>query len=626
MFFGEGSNHKKEEELSHAKSLHEQGISNEEIFLQTGWFVGLEGKWRVEMYDGDLELSDDFLRYLRCGASKDADVENIVFEKAESGNISLILNTQERAIEDSIYLHEVPEEELKLHLPEPIANRIAKAASESPERQEISEKFWFDGVPKSFPLPLVFKSHPIFKSHHQFWGTTVELSFQAKLAHAGKIDGSPFIQLNPTKCSKLPQQLIKEIMIHETQHVIQDAEGFARGGAAENFHVRDKVDEFRREAKEGMNAVLQSDPAFAKALTNTKALYFDIKSKYGTEELVGEVEWDNVPEELEDAYFEARDTLYDEHNESLTAYEDAFYKVSFNEHGISAEDRFLSTKDQYMLLTGEQEAYDAENRVKLSQGERKLVAPVLAKRDAKGLTFTSDEELLDYIWKENVARTERTRIDVSPYGESFSTISIGERAGLEDIIPMFSTTMLRMYSELSRELPEDNQLVKDFNVITAWLDTTPNEFYNMDYLKRNALEEKFAQGFMTHLGKPNKPTPLKAVFSTLNKWLAISLNKLIDYKVKIDTPDDMKDVYQRLTDLAPQKVSADSDFQTKINAALQHSSREVIDVNMALASIVDSGYSSIAEMAGLVKADVQKRFDIEMRRKGNRRRPKNLNI
>ena len=53
--------------LSRAMELQKQGVSNEAIRQETGWFVGMDGKWRYEIDDSQMTISDNISNYMRLG-------------------------------------------------------------------------------------------------------------------------------------------------------------------------------------------------------------------------------------------------------------------------------------------------------------------------------------------------------------------------------------------------------------------------------------------------------------------------------------------------------------------------------------------------------------------------------
>lgn len=53
--------------LDKAKQMEEQGLDNEQIRKETGWFRGMDGKWRFEIDDSQMEIAKEISNYMRLG-------------------------------------------------------------------------------------------------------------------------------------------------------------------------------------------------------------------------------------------------------------------------------------------------------------------------------------------------------------------------------------------------------------------------------------------------------------------------------------------------------------------------------------------------------------------------------
>lgn len=51
--------------LNRAKQMQEAGVDNETIRQQTGWFQGMDGKWRWEIDDSSSRISGDLSNYMK---------------------------------------------------------------------------------------------------------------------------------------------------------------------------------------------------------------------------------------------------------------------------------------------------------------------------------------------------------------------------------------------------------------------------------------------------------------------------------------------------------------------------------------------------------------------------------
>ena len=53
--------------LQQAEELAQKGVPNETIRKQTGWYKGMDGKWRYEIDDSQMEITDDIINYMSLG-------------------------------------------------------------------------------------------------------------------------------------------------------------------------------------------------------------------------------------------------------------------------------------------------------------------------------------------------------------------------------------------------------------------------------------------------------------------------------------------------------------------------------------------------------------------------------
>jgi hypothetical protein len=53
--------------LQQAEELAQKGVDNESIRKQTGWYKGMDGKWRYEIDDSQMEITDDIINYMSLG-------------------------------------------------------------------------------------------------------------------------------------------------------------------------------------------------------------------------------------------------------------------------------------------------------------------------------------------------------------------------------------------------------------------------------------------------------------------------------------------------------------------------------------------------------------------------------
>lgn len=94
-FAGRGASTADRSALQQAETLALQGVDNETIRQQTGWYKGMDGQWRYEIDDSQMEISNDIINYMQLGeliqheklfaAYPDLTDISVVFQGLEAG-------------------------------------------------------------------------------------------------------------------------------------------------------------------------------------------------------------------------------------------------------------------------------------------------------------------------------------------------------------------------------------------------------------------------------------------------------------------------------------------------------------------------------------------------------------
>lgn len=172
------------EALHEAERYEMQGVDAETIRQKTGWFRGADGKWRWEIDDSDAE-TDTKWGFLR---NPDAKRYNELFEKAYLYNTATAEDLNELQILD----------------------KNLKGVRKSP--------LYLDEIVRHDKL---FEAYPALRD--------VKVRFEA---NTGNKEGSYHPEENEFVLRtglKLEPEKLKNTLIHEIQHAIQEQEGFARG-------------------------------------------------------------------------------------------------------------------------------------------------------------------------------------------------------------------------------------------------------------------------------------------------------------------------------------------------------------------------------------------------------------
>lgn len=184
MFAGENAKNADKEALNTAKEMEKNGTDAETIRQKTGWFRGVDGKWRWEIDDSGTE-TDTKWNFLR---NPDAKRYNELFEKA--------------------YLYDTATAEDLNELQ--ILDKNLKGVRKSP--------LYLDEIVKHDKL---FEAYPALRD--------VKVRFEA---NTGNKEGSYHPETDEFVLRtglKLEPEKLKSTLIHEIQHAIQERESFARG-------------------------------------------------------------------------------------------------------------------------------------------------------------------------------------------------------------------------------------------------------------------------------------------------------------------------------------------------------------------------------------------------------------
>lgn len=170
--------------LYKANDLHLQNVHPDSIWAETGSFKGADGRWRQEIDDSTAKLHDSaFNKTLGQDATGAQDTVSIKGFKPRSEN----------SIEDLL------------------SNVLGK-----------KDKLSLDKV----------LDHPeLFKAYPELRGITVERMPEAYKENIGMMRGGRELFLR----DNLHPDFAKQVILHETQHAIQEIEGFARGGTPKEF-------------------------------------------------------------------------------------------------------------------------------------------------------------------------------------------------------------------------------------------------------------------------------------------------------------------------------------------------------------------------------------------------------
>lgn len=399
------------EALEVAKGMAEQNVSAETIRQATGWFQGADGKWRFEIDDsgmrysarGDLNYGDpDYWRYRE------------LLDKLERE----MLGTGSEAVTEA----------------------------ERAEYEELAPRyrdFYLqpgvrgDGSATATRLSDYIQHEELFEQYPQLR--------DARLVFEDMEDGKQGSYNPDTNTITLSESLQNserdDALVHEIQHAIQEAEGFARGASPQYWALReyengDFVGErLRREHDNLFRSLSQEEQnQFTRYRELDRELNRTMFAELGTEEAADY-----------ERYEAEQDALYAE-----------LYGNEWFRKLLDLERRMDDIPGEYRAMytntSGEIEARDAEARRKLTVDERRATPPDLGNEDTifaqsgagvqASIDYDTDnrpyvtveEDILDGVPERDWARTVKAVLrEKFPDGITVgnSEINIGGRTGRE---------------------------------------------------------------------------------------------------------------------------------------------------------------------------------------------------
>lgn len=370
-FAGRNANRADQEALARAEELERAGTDAEQIRQETGWFRGADGLWRFEIDDSTME-------YDPTGDLQGARSRRWAMEDLEAAREDLFGNiTEEQA--DMVRAY----------------NR-AEIAGDTAEQQRLYDEltatefgFQFETYVDALQRANATKNNPwggtladyinhpeLFANYPQL--RDVGLEFR-KLPEGtrGEFDGDTVT---------LDESLLTEpedVLIHEVQHAIQRAEGFARGASPEYWSRQlqngydGRTENVRREAarlRDEYNGIRDREPEFFDAMIALEEMTPDVPR--------GAVNWDTLEQIEEDPIEWQQYDAAREAAEQQFGREKVWGFITLMQHLKRAEtDAGRNAYDLYRNTAGEIEARDAASRRTMDQEQRRSTRPNLGNED-----------------------------------------------------------------------------------------------------------------------------------------------------------------------------------------------------------------------------------------------------
>lgn len=347
--------------LTRAQILESQGMTAEDIRKDTGWFRGMDGLWRFEIDDSGMEYSQwgDMRRLDRAEYARFRELEG----KFIDGTITEAEQAELRGLLDG-------------------GHGSGRAAEQGTLR-----------------LADYIRHDELFQNYPQLKGATLRF---AELEPGAQGSYNP--ETNMITISEKLQKAPEDTVIHEVQHAIQMAEGFARGSSPGYW------------SGEALRRLDQAD-------ADTDRLRAEFTEKIQADRFLQELrekrDRGDIPA---DEFYR----MYDEHIETDPAY------AALEEKILQAERDSLryATESDYSLYrntAGEIEARDAAGRRTMTAEERRDAPPdlgdentVFAEDDGETASIgydednrpfvTVEEDILEGVPREDWVRTVKDNL------------------------------------------------------------------------------------------------------------------------------------------------------------------------------------------------------------------------
>lgn len=313
-FGGENAQRADLEALDRAQDMERRGVAMENIFRETGWYTGADGKWRFEIDDSGME-------YSRWGDMNRSDrAEYARFRELEGKFIDGTIITQEEQTELRQLLDQ----------------------GHGPGRAEEQQ---------TLRLADFLRHDELYQNYPQLRQAGLRFADLPGETYGSYNTGTNTITLNSSL-----RDAPEDTLVHEIQHAIQNAEGFA-GGSSPEYWERARIDAetAASAARENLRLWLQDIG------------YQDYVRQSMDRVVAGEItldqHWENLQRFKENSD-RAREIAVSE--EEVARYEERLREI--DQLGMTARELYQST-------AGEIEARDVTARRQLTPEQRRRTMP-----------------------------------------------------------------------------------------------------------------------------------------------------------------------------------------------------------------------------------------------------------
>lgn len=309
LFAGKNARTANMKTLNRAQALEASGAAAEDIRRETGWFRGMDGKWRFE-------IDDSAMRYDRQGVTQNPDVQ------------------RKRQLEEKLLYGQLTQEETNE------LRALTEATRGIPGPRTLGDYIQhgalFEAYPELRDAAVVFEeTEPGVNGYYNAGQNTIVLD--------SKLRGAP-----------------ESTLVHEIQHAVQRAEGFARGSTPEYWKYKNKDGQAYRTDRQYMEAEKRGRDAFDAMPDSVQDEVRRINRAKSDQD------WDEVLRLEDDIYNGPYAELYS-----------AYDLAEFDRRSRVDYYKGANYVDLYTNTAGEIEARDAANRRSYSAEQRRLRMPNL---------------------------------------------------------------------------------------------------------------------------------------------------------------------------------------------------------------------------------------------------------
>lgn len=540
------------EKLKEAKKMLAKDADMKTIYKKTGWHRGADGKWRFEIPDN---LDDINLAELRDNEETTLGkiYDNPALYQAYPWLKNLLVTVEDMEKnrrgyaygEDKIVLNE----KYVGYSPYNLQNEILSSLkSEAGVKETINA---FQGIVHEEKLPGKQEIRTIAENlPDSFFSDREEVNFFADDGSFILPDEEEKIYSSEEKATLLeghlkealegmqPDEKIKETLIHEIQHIIQNAEGFAGGGSPAKVNEQmkrqmqkydEEIERLHPKAKEYATAMLEYDIADFEHDTGeiSDEAFADIKNK------VKELEA-QIPEEKVKRLQEIKELQTDLE--------------------WQAEDENSSNYEKYFRLHGEQEARVAAMKARLytmGASQERIDNEVLNAIDnpiivfgGKSYSMDSDQRGLWQLKGQTAFKTTGEKVislfkaaDQSTFMHEMAHIYLHDMLALAEL-PNAPKQLLDDVATINRwAVWNDTQFVKEykgtameseFKKLNEQMKTAvakgsveiEGKKMTLEQMQRLWMQERFARGFENYLKSGDAPTEAtRSIFRRFKQWL-----------------------------------------------------------------------------------------------------------